>query len=225
MQGMFTGIIESCGSVTQSREEGGGRTLAVKVPFKAMLGESIAVDGACLTVSGIMKEGFACWVSPESVSRTTLGRLVPGDAVHLERALAADGRLGGHIVTGHVDGLAELVERIEQGDALVCTFRAPEGMQRYLIGKGSVSLAGVSLTVNEVEGDRFKVSLIPFTRTLTLLGNLRVGHRVNFEADIVAKQVVQTVERLLGKGEGAGGVTEELLRNAGFWEGNDRGRG
>lgn len=222
---MFTGIIESCGSIMQQSEEGGGVRLGVRVPFKAVLGESICVHGACLTVSGIFKEGFTCWVSPETLSRTTLGRLREGDPVHLERALAADGRLGGHIVTGHVDGLAELAERIDRGDALVLTLRAPRDMGRYLVPKGSVALAGVSLTVNEVDGDRFGVSLIPFTQTLTLLGRLRPGDLVNFEADILSKQVVITVERILGRGPGAGGVTEDLLRNAGFLDGTGRSRG
>jgi riboflavin synthase len=211
---MFTGIIELTGSVVEALEERGGRALAVKVPFKAVLGESIAVDGACVTVAGLMKEGFRCWLSPETLQRTTLGGLGPGDAVHLERALAADGRLGGHIVTGHVDGTAEVKERMEEGDALVLTLEAPEGMGRFLVPKGSVALSGVSLTVNEVDGQRFKVSLIPFTQKLTFLDRLQPGTRLNFEADILSKQVVLTVERIMGRRED--GVTEELLRKAGF---------
>jgi riboflavin synthase len=211
---MFTGIIELTGSVVEALEERGGRALAVKVPFKAVLGESIAVDGACVTVAGLFKEGFRCWLSPETLERTTLGGLKPGDAVHLERALAADGRLGGHIVTGHIDGAAEVSERMEPGDALVLTLEAPPGMGKFLVPKGSVALAGVSLTVNEVDGQRFKVSLIPFTQKLTFLDRLMPGSRINFEADILSKQVVLTVERILGKEDG--GVTEELLRRAGF---------
>lgn len=211
---MFTGIIELTGSVTESLEERGGRALAVKAPLKAVLGESICVDGACLTVSGILKEGFRAWASPETLDKTTLGDLRPGDNVHLERALAVDGRLGGHILTGHVDGVATVVERAERGDALILTVSAPEGMGRYLVSKGSVALAGVSLTVNEVSGERFTVSLIPFTLKLTFLGKLSPGSRVNFEADVLSKLVVRTVERILGKSEG--GVTEELLVRAGF---------
>jgi riboflavin synthase len=211
---MFTGIIELTGSVVESVEERGGRALSVKAPFKAVLGESICIDGACLTVSGLLKEGFRCWVSPETLEKTTLGGLRPGSAVHLERALPADGRLGGHIVTGHVDGVAEVVERSERGDALILTLRAPGGAGRYLVPKGSAAIAGVSLTVNEVDGETFSVSLIPFTQKLTFLDGLRPGSRVNFEADILGKQVVSTVERILGKG--GPGVTEELLRKAGF---------
>lgn len=223
---MFTGIIESTGSVREVREEGGGRTLSVRVPFKAVLGESIAVDGACLTVSGIFKEGFSCWVSPESLDVSTLGRLRTGDTVHLERALPAEGRLGGHIVTGHVDGMAEVTERVERGDAVVLTLRAPRSMGRYLVPKGSVALAGVSLTVNHVSGDLFDVSIIPFTQELTRLDRLQPGDTLNFEADILSKQVVLTVERILGKGDGSGGgVTEELLKNAGFLDGPGGGRG
>jgi riboflavin synthase len=221
---MFTGIIESCGAVLESCEERGGRTLSFKVPFKARLGESVAVDGACLTVSGVLKEGFTCWTSPETLARTTLGTLGPGDPVHLERALAADGRLGGHIVTGHVDGLAEVVERAERGGALLLTLRVPAELARFLVEKGSVALAGVSLTVNEVDGDRLGVSVIPFTRQLTLLDRLGPGGRANVEVDIISKQVVQVVERILGRGS-SGGVTEESLRRAGFLEGLGQGRG
>jgi len=217
---MFTGIIEVCGNVTECREEGGGRTLSVRAPFKARMGESIAVDGVCVTVSGIFKEGFSAWLSPETLARSSLGALATGDVVHLEQALAADGRLGGHIVTGHVDGLAEVVERESRGDAVVLTLRAPEGMGRYLVAKGSVALAGVSLTVNEVDGDLFGVSVIPFTQDLTFVGRLVPGRRVNFEADIISKQVVSTVERILGRG--GGGVTEELLERAGFMGGEER---
>ena len=214
---MFTGIIEITGSVVECREENGGRTLAVRAPFKAVLGESIAVDGACVTVSGLFKEGLRCWLSPETLSRTTLGTLGPGSTVHLERALPADGRLGGHVVTGHVDGVAGVVERQERGDSIVLSLRAPEGMGRYLVPRGSVALAGVSLTVNEVEGDAFRVTLIPFTQRLTFLGNLRSGGTVNFESDVIMKQVVRTVERILGT-SGEGGVTEELLRRTGFMD-------
>jgi riboflavin synthase len=212
---MFTGIIELTGSVVEAREEKGGRALAVRAPFKAVLGESVCVDGVCVTVSGLFKEGFRSWLSPETLSRSTLGDLVQGDGVHLERALPADGRLGGHIVTGHVDGVAEVRERAERGDALVVTLEAPAGMGRYLVPKGSVALSGVSLTVNEVQGGRFGVSLIPFTRKLTFLDRLAPGRRVNFEADVLMKQVVLTVERILGRG-GPGGVTQETLRRAGF---------
>lgn len=216
---MFTGIIESIGTVRSVTPAEGGRMLSIRVPFKPVLGESIALSGACLTVSGLFKEGFGCFASSETLARTTLGGLKPGSNLHIERALQADGRLGGHIVSGHVDAMGEVVSRKPAGEAVALEIKAPGGLKKFLVEKGSVAVDGVSLTINTVKDDVFSVMIIPFTQKLTLLGKLGQGSAVNLEADMISKVVVLTVERLMGKEtpeEKTGGVTEELLVKTGF---------
>jgi riboflavin synthase len=216
---MFTGIIESIGTVRSVTPVEGGRMLSIRVPFKPVMGESIALSGACLTVSGLFKEGFSCFASSETLARSTLGSLKPGSNLHIERALPADGRMGGHIVSGHVDAMGEVVSRKPAGDAVALEIRIPAGLVKYMVEKGSVAVDGVSLTINTVKDDVFSVMVIPFTQKLTMLGKLKEGSRVNIEADMISKVVVRTVERLMGKEteeEKAGGVTEELLVKTGF---------
>jgi len=155
------------------------------------LGESIAVDGACLSVVSITGSGFEADASGETLARTTLGRLAPGERVHLERALRASDRLGGHFVTGHVDGVGTMIERRPAGDATWMAFRVPRELARFVAEKGSIAVDGVSLTVNLVEGDRFEVTLIPITLEKTKLGALEVGAAVNLEVDVVARYVAR----------------------------------
>jgi riboflavin synthase len=186
---MFTGLVEEVGRVVEATPT----RLGVEAPLvtrDAGLGDSIAVDGVCLTVVELDDAVFAADVMTETLRRTTLGRLGPGHPVNLERAMRADGRFGGHIVQGHVDGVAALAAR-EGGDL---AFALPSGLSRYVAAKGSIALNGVSLTVVAVDGDLFTVSLIPATLASTTLGGLKVGETVNVELDIVAKYVERLVK-------------------------------
>lgn len=200
---MFTGIVEELGTVraiTSPDGDGGDAVLAVHGPLvtsDARRGDSIAVDGVCLTVTGLTEDGaFTADVMPESLRRTALGGLVPGRRVNLERAVRADARLGGHVVQGHVDGVGVLVSRTPgpRWDELL--FEAPAGLSRYVAEKGSVAVSGVSLTVTSVGAATFGVSLVPTTLAVTTLGRLVPGDRVNLEVDVLAKYV----ERLLVAG-------------------------
>jgi riboflavin synthase len=203
---VFTGLIEDVGRLhtTERRGPSARLTIATKLG-PPVLGESIAVDGACLTVdafrplSSSPKEAgflFEADCSAETLARTTLGSLSAGTRVHLERALPVGGRLGGHFVAGHVDGLATLTRRENLGEALRLVFATDDSLARFLVEKGSVALAGVSLTVNEVDGARFSVVLIPHSQRGTLLAEARPGDRMNLETDLLARYVA----RLLGLG-------------------------
>lgn len=191
---MFTGIVEELGTLTARTDgsDGDSCVLEVHAPTvaaDARHGESIAVDGVCLTVTGSSPQGFTADVMAETLARTTLGRLRPGDPVNLERALRADGRLGGHVVQGHVDGTTPVLSR-EPGERWeVVTFALPPTLRRYVVLKGSVALDGVSLTVSGRTDETFAVSLIPTTLALTTLGRRRPGEEVNVEVDVLAKYV------------------------------------
>jgi riboflavin synthase len=194
---MFTGLIADVGSVSALRRNGAGATIGVATRLARELGEgdSIAVDGVCLTASAVDAEGFEAEVMTETLRRSSLGALERGAQVNLELALRADGRLGGHIVQGHVDGTGTVVAIREDGFARILEIDADEQLQRYLVEKGSVAVDGVSLTVSALLEHGFAVSLIPETLRRTKLG--RVGERavVNIEVDILAKQV----ESLIGR--------------------------
>ena len=189
---MFTGIVETVGEVRAL-----GPRLAVACPFASAVavGDSVAVDGVCLTV--VEREGDAIGfdLSAETLARTTLGRLAVGDRVNLERPLAADGRFGGHIVQGHVDGVGTVrdLERTATGATLTVT--APEGLARYLVEKGSITVDGVSLTVARIEDAVFGVALVPHTIEATTFGDLAEGDVVNLEVDVIAKYVESMLER------------------------------
>jgi riboflavin synthase len=189
---MFTGLVETTGALASRSARGGGMRMALRVHFGAeplALGESIAVDGVCLSVDAVLPDGFECDASSETCSRTTLGALEPGSKVHLERALRVGDRLGGHLVTGHVDGVGTLVERRPAGEAVWMAFAAPVELARFLAEKGSVTVDGVSLTVNAISREIFEVTLIPHTLTKTKLGALAPGSRVNLEVDLIARYV------------------------------------
>ncbi|MCL3862811.1 riboflavin synthase [Actinotalea sp. K2] len=195
---MFTGIVEEVGAVIDLEEGPGDARLSLRGPVVTTgtrLGDSIAVDGVCLTVTALGDDGtFVADVMPETLRRSTLGRLVPGAPVNLERAMRADGRLDGHLVQGHVDGVGTLLSRDPgpRWDDLVVG--CPVDLARYIAEKGSICVAGVSLTVTHVQDDRFGISLIPTTLAASTLGGLRAGDEVNLEVDVIAKYV----ERLLG---------------------------
>jgi riboflavin synthase len=199
---MFTGIVEELGSVASVEhgpESAVMRITGPRVVSDAVHGASIAVNGVCLTVTEHDAEGFAVDVMAETLRRSSLGSLRPGDAVNLERAMPAGGRFGGHIVQGHVDGTATVIRRTPGDRWETVEFRLPEGLAAYVVEKGSITVDGVSLTVVSVGNDSFSVSLIPTTMALTTLGRKGVGHVVNLEVDIIAKYV----ERLLSHGAGA----------------------
>jgi riboflavin synthase len=191
---MFTGLVTLSGALVSRSKRGPGARLVLRAAFDdgpLVLGESIAVDGVCLTVDAILPDGFEADASLETLSRTTLGELAPGSGLHLERALRAGTLLGGHLVSGHVDGTATLVDRRPVGEATWMAFRAPAELARFIAEKGSIALDGVSLTVNAVDEDRFEVTLVPHTLSRTKLGNLRAGGRVNLEVDLVARYVAR----------------------------------
>ncbi len=193
---MFTGLIEDLGTVRQLQTgaESGRITIATGLPMgEIALGDSISVNGVCLTVISFGGGLFSADVSPESLSRTTLGDLHPGQRVNLERALRLSDRLGGHLVSGHVDGVGTVLERFQDRNAVRFTLQLPRALNRYLVEKGSVAVDGISLTVNAVGEDTFSVAVIPLSLAKTTLQDRLVGARVNIETDILGKYV----ERLL----------------------------
>ncbi len=197
---MFTGLVEEVGTVSEV-SRGRGLRLSIRggrVMDDLRLGDSIAVNGACLTAERIDGDRFFAALLPETVEGTTLGALQVGDRVNLERPMRLGDRLAGHLVAGHVDGVAEVTGVVPRGETRLVELLAPAGMERYLVDRGSVALNGVSLTVRAPQGRRFAVSLVGATLGTTDLGELRPGDRVNFEADLLAKHI----ERLLqGRGQ------------------------
>ena len=194
---MFTGIVQAVGTVASVVRLGGDVELAIDTAGLGLadsgVGDSIAVAGACLTATRVEGERFYADVSNETLAKTTLGRLTAGSPINLEKALRVGQALGGHYVTGHVDGLARVHSAQDDGRSWRLVFDAPEALARYIAPKGSVTIEGVSLTVNEVDGSRFGVNLIPHTRHITTLGALQVGDTVNLEIDIIARYVERLV--------------------------------
>ena len=189
---MFTGIIQTTGRVERVTSRGGGARLML-APRRRLgrlaLGESIAVDGACLTVTSGNGKHFTVDVSPETLRRTTAAGLARGSRVNLERSLRLGDRLGGHIVLGHVDGVGRLDAVTPEGDWVLYRFRAPKPIWPYLVEKGSIAVDGVSLTISDCRGPSFSVALIPHTLAETTLGELQPGGHVNLEADVLLKQI------------------------------------
>ena len=194
---MFTGIVKSMGRVAAVRE-GAARRLAIDTGGLATAGwkagDSIAVSGVCLTLVAVGDGRFEAELSGETVGRTTLGRLAPGDRVNLEPALGAADAIGGHLVTGHVDGVASVRDCSEEGGSLRATVEAPAALARFIAEKGSIALDGVSLTVNRIEGRAFGVDLVPHTRAVTTLGELAAGRLLNLEVDLVARYLDRLLE-------------------------------
>lgn len=217
---MFTGIIQAVGRVAALERTGAdlrARLITGELPLSEVrLGDSIAVNGVCLTAVELPGDGFWADVSQETLSRTTLGGLRVGDAVNLEKALTPSTALGGHLVSGHVDGIGEVLERREEGRSVRFRIKAPGALARYIAEKGSICLDGISLTVNAVTGSTFDLNIVPHTLERTTLGAAQPGTRVNLEVDIIARYL----ERLLlgdaaAQPSGAG-VTRELLARHGF---------
>lgn len=214
---MFTGLIEDLGTLVELRRSGvdaASVTVATTLPMAELrLGESIAVNGVCLTVTTFGAGRFTADFSPETLEKTTLSSLHRGAGVNLERALRLSDRLGGHLVTGHIDGLARIVEKVRQGNAWRLGFQCDAAIIRLIVAKGSVAVDGISLTVNDVADQRFTVMIIPHTLEQTTLAGHQVGDLVNIETDLIGKYVA----RLLGAGDSQpGGVTLDLLAKSGF---------
>ncbi len=190
---MFTGLVEGQGTIAELVVEGAGTRLVVAPPAAMLagtaIGDSVAINGCCLTVVNVEVDRWAFQAGPETLSRTNLGELRPSDRVNLERALPVAARLGGHFVQGHVDGCATVDRIAPDGPWITIWFRVPQHLTRQMVSKGSVTVDGVSLTLVEVESERFSVALIPHTLEITSLGVRRVGDRVNIETDILAKYV------------------------------------
>jgi len=195
---MFTGLVGATGVLAGRAVRGPGARLVVRAQLDGEAlahGESITVDGACLSVTEVLPDGFAVDATAETLARTTLGELAEGARVNLERALRASDRLGGHIVTGHVDGVGTLASRREVGEALALSFTLPADLAPYVAEKGSIALNGVSMTVNAVGKTTFDVMVIPITRAETNLGALEPGARVNVEVDLVARYVARWLSK------------------------------
>ncbi|MBE0466130.1 MAG: riboflavin synthase [Candidatus Desulforudis sp.] len=213
---MFTGIIEELGTLRRSERGPISARLHIEAPTVTAgvhPGDSIAVNGVCLTVAEFGAGRFVADVMAETLNRSNLGELRPGDRVNLERAIRLGDRLGGHLVSGHVDGVGHIVGREPYGIALVLRILAPEAVMRYVIEKGSVAVDGISLTVVDLDHESFRVSIIPHTAELTTLGLKKAGARVNLEADMIAKYV----EKMLGaRRENGGKLDAGLLARHGF---------
>ena len=206
---MFTGIAEEIGTVKAVQPE----KLAIsakKVIEDTKKGDSMAVNGACLTVTEISDDSFSVDVMPETMRRTNLGSLRPGDVVNLERPLSVGGRIGGHFVQGHVDGSGKVLAATREGEALLLRFEAPEDIMRYVVEKGFIAVDGISLTVTECNATSFKVSLVAYTVHNTNLVGRRPGDEVNLEVDIIAKYVERLRER------SGSTITQEFLAEHGF---------
>lgn len=220
---MFTGIVQAVGHVVSLEPRGGDVRLRVAttgLDLSAIaIGDSICTGGVCLTAVELPGDGFAADVSGETLACTTLGELRPGDGVNLEPSLTLATPLGGHLVSGHVDGVGEVIERAEDARSVRFRLAAPAEIARYIASKGSLCIDGVSLTVNAVDGPLFDVNIVPHTLAATTLGDWAPGRRVNLEVDVVARYL----ERLLLAGQdprlGGRGVTRELLAEHGFLRG------
>jgi riboflavin synthase len=215
---MFTGIIEAIGTVRECSRPGGGARVHIGAgPLVEGLrvGDSIAVDGACLTVAVLEGDGFTCDLSAETLNRTTLRMLRAGSRVNLERPLRLGDRLGGHLVTGHVDAVGQIAERAPHGDGEFTRIRFPQALGLLLVMKGSIAVDGISLTVAELSRDTFGVAVIPHTLHHTTLRSKRVGDLVNLEADLLGKHVARLLAGRWDAG-GQAGLTLAQLEEHGF---------
>ena len=211
---MFTGLVEDIGTIKSNQNNPAGKRIVIETALpteEIKLGDSVAIDGVCLTVIQIEGKRLHFDVSQESLLRSTLGEKKVSDKVHLERALRLSDRLGGHIVQGHVDGVGQITKLTPRGEATQIDFACPAKVGKYLIEKGSVAIDGISLTVNERSDESFSVVLIPHTLEKTTLGSKGVGGKVNLEIDLIAKYV----ERLLGHTQQSG-MTLGFLEEHGF---------
>ncbi|MEL4252893.1 riboflavin synthase [Shewanella xiamenensis] len=216
---MFTGIIEAVGTLRKLERKGDDIRLTVasgKLDLSDVrLGDSIATNGVCLTVVQQLADGYVADVSAETVSLTGFADYKVGTKVNLEKAVTPTTRLGGHMVSGHVDGIATVEQRLARGQAIEFWLAAPAELARYIAHKGSITIDGVSLTVNEVDGHRFRLTIVPHTAGETTLVDLKAGDKVNIEVDLIARYL-ERLMRFETKETQGGGVTMEMLARAGF---------
>lgn len=214
---MFTGIIEEVGKVAKIHKQGEFAQLTItgsKIFSDMQLGDSIAVNGVCLTVTAFGNQHFCADVMSETLNRTALGELQPNSPVNLERAMAANGRFGGHIVSGHIDGTGEIVSITPAQNAVWYQIKTEPKLMRYIIEKGSITIDGISLTVVDCDESSFRVSIIPHTLSQTTLGTKKIGSRVNLENDVIGKYVEKLIAT--STNQPSSNLTEIFLREAGF---------
>ncbi len=217
---MFTGIIEAVGSIAAMQATGGDMRLTIRCGDLDMsdvqLGDSIAVNGVCLTVIAFDDNSFSADVSKETLALTSLQQLSNGSAVNLEKALTPTTRLGGHLVSGHVDGLGELIECHEDARSIRLRFRAPDALKRYIAVKGSICVDGVSLTVNAVEDTLFDLNIVPHTQQRTIIQYYTPGQQVNLEVDLIARYLERLLLNLDDDARSQTRLNKDLLARAGF---------
>jgi len=217
---MFTGIIQAVGEVAAMQPSGGDLRLRIhtgKLPLEDVaLGDSICTNGACLTVIELPGDGYWADVSVETLNFTTLGDLKPGSRVNLEKALMPQSRLGGHIVSGHVDGVGEVVSLQKDARSWRFVLRAPDELARYIAHKGSICIDGTSLTVNAVNGAEFDLNIIPQTMAETIFGEYQSGSRVNLEVDVIARYLERLIQGDTAADPGAAGLSMDTLAENGF---------
>lgn len=213
---MFTGLIEEVGRLRAITVSASGAELIIEanaVLAGTKVGDSIACNGCCLTVTGLPGGAFAAHAGTETLARTTVGTWRPGKAVNLERALLATGRLGGHFVQGHVDGVGRVLAATPEGETVRWRFSLPPELAPFVVEKGSIAVDGISLTVTACDGPTFEVAIIPHTQAHTTLGTLGLGEDVNLETDVLAKYVYRILGTMV---PGREGISEEFLRKHGF---------
>jgi riboflavin synthase len=213
---MFTGIVEEIGTVSKVTRGSKSFTMAIsakKVLEDAALGDSIAVNGVCLTITRLSPHFFEADIMPETYMATSLKKLLPGSAVNLERAMRAGGRFGGHFVSGHVDGTGTIMDKKQSENALYITIQIPDEFKPFIQDRGSIAVDGTSLTVFEISGNHITISLIPHTQKATILAGKAVGDSVNIECDMIAKYVYHMLNK---GGHPQGGLTMEKLADNGF---------
>ena len=218
---MFTGIIEGKGKVLRVERRGGARRLTIEFPLhltEVQLGDSISINGVCLTIVEKGNQTSRLDLSEETIKKSVLSELKEGDTVNLERALRLNDRLGGHFVTGHIDGIGVITEKKKERDFVNLRVRVPENVSKYVVPKGSIAVDGISLTVNECRGKEILLTIIPYTLEKTTLMDKRAGDHVNLEADILGKYVEKLLNRRDGKSEG---LDLSFLKEYGILKGDE----
>lgn len=218
---MFTGLVEEIGQLQARESSRGGARLVISAGQQFLkdvqIGDSIAVNGVCLTVTGLAAGNFSAEVAPETLRKSNLGALSPGEGLNLERALTLGSRLGGHLVSGHIDAAGSLVQRRPEGKAVMMRFKIPAELSRYLVPQGSIAIDGVSLTIFGLNKGEFTVSLIPHSAGQTTLGRKKPGDRVNIEVDLIGKYVEKLLQPYSGsEKEEEKGLTTNFLKEHGF---------
>jgi len=217
---MFTGIVEAIGEIADMQPQGGDLRLRIRTGkldlSDVKIGDSICTSGCCLTVTELPGDGYWCDVSNESLAFTTLGGLKVGDRVNLEKSLTPQSRLGGHIVSGHVDGVGEVVSSNDDGRSVRWVIRAPDTLAKYIAHKGSICVDGTSLTVNAVRGAEFDLNIIPQTTEETIFSDYRPGTKVNLEVDVIARYLERLLQGDAAADPKSGGLSEDFLAEHGY---------